>query len=600
MANFIKNIYNQYIRDRIDSVFEDNLPKTQPDTSKGLTQEEIDQFYAFPTDVTNTYVNFNTIFESKRQRIAFYRDMANFPEISDSLDYICDESVVQNMEGDFLEIEFDSIVPKNVQKRIRRQFDYLCKEVFQNEDKLWELYRKWIVDGELFLELVLSPSGKNIQAIKVLPSYTMLPIYQGNQVDHYEQYIANGDALKSGSTYVNTTLEADKKFKTNEILYVNYGKFGKNNIDVLGYLDSSIRPYNQLKNMEDSLVVYRLTRATERRIFNIATGQMTKPKAEEYIQKLIQKHRNKAGYDSATGALSTTRNIMSLTEDFWFAKDASGKGTDVTTLPGGMNIGEITDVEYFLKKLYKTLKLPPSRWQNTPQYTSTTEIGRDEIKFANFVKRLQTKFKKVFTESLLLQMKLNEFETRWVDSSLFNIRMIPATYVQKDKEMDMRKKQIEAMRDIADYIIAEGNDKGLFAKEFAMKKFVGLTDDDFLLNDKLIEKQELEEKIEKDNVEKIKGTENPDEPPPENSGDNSGTDEVDPETGKVIKKGSEEVPEEPIKEESVEYNIANKSVKNKLANMERYKNNFKIFSKLPEYMQKEVNDSLNNREVING
>jgi hypothetical protein len=596
MANFLANLYNQYIRQRVSDVFEDNKPPIVPDTSTGLTQEQIDQYYSNPSEINNTYVNFNTIFEGKRQRIAFYRDMSNFPEISDSLDYICDESVVQNMEGDFLEIEFDSSVPKNVQKRIRRQFDYLCSEIFQNEDKLWEMYRKWLVDGEMYLEIVLTPTGKSIQAIKLLPSYTMVPKYDGDKIVGYEQYIANSDALKSGSGYVHSSIaEPDRKFDSNQILYVNYGKYGKNNLDILGYLDSSIRPYNQLKNMEDSLVVYRLTRATERRVFNIAVGKMQKGKAEQYIQNLINKHKNKTGYDSATGALQTSRNIMALTEDFWFAKDETGKGTEVSNLAGGMNIGEISDVEYFLKKLYKTLKLPPSRWQNTPQYTSTTEIGRDEIKFANFVKRLQTKFKKIFTESLLFQMRIQDFEKRWIDPDLFNIRMIPATYLQKDKELDMRKKQLESIQTVAEYIISEGNDKGMFAFEFAMKKFVGLTDDDFALNDKMIEIQQLKAKIEKDNVEKIKGTESPEE----NVGDNpEEVTDINPETGKPIakkdsEKAPEETPEEPVKEESVKYPTKKKSIKDKLSNLDRYKKNFKILNSVDAYMTDSDNSNLN-------
>lgn len=603
MGNFLSDLYHKYISGRTEETFTNNLPKTVPDTSKGVTQEDIDQG-TYTNGFSNTYVNFNVVFEGKRQRIAFYRDMSNFSEISDSLDYICDESVVQNLDGDFLEIEFDSLVPKNVQKRIKRQLEYLSTEVFHTEDKLWELYRKWLVDGEIYLEVVLNPNQKSIQTVKLLPSYTMTPKYEGDKITEFNQYIVNADALKNGASYA-VSDDADRKFKPNQILYSNYGKYGRNNLDPLGYLDASIKPYNQLKSMEDSLVVYRLTRATERRVFNVATGRMAKGKAEEYIKRLISKHKSKMGYDSATGALQTTHNIMSLTEDFWFGKDETGKGTEVSTLAGGMNIGEIKDVEYFLTKLYKTLKLPPSRWQSTPQYTSSTEIGRDEIKFTNFVKRLQTKFKKIFTESLLLQMKLQGFESRWIDESLFTIKMIPATYVQKDKELEMRKKQIEAMRDIAEYMIAEGNDKGYFAPEFALKKFVGLTDEDMILNDRLKEKYETDKKIENDNVKTAKGGEEE----PVNPETDTVTD-IDPETGKVKKapennkenapeEKPEETPEEPVKEESVNHK-AKKSVKDKLANLERYNRNFKILNGVQDYMLKDNNENLNTSEVLNG
>jgi hypothetical protein len=296
------------------------------------------------------YITFNEIINGKKERIKKYREMALFPEISDALDNICDDAIVQNDSGEIvsLNIEEEKFKAKDI-KKIKEVNEKVISNIIKFNKNGWNLFRKFLVDGELFLEKVLASDKKHIQALKIIPAFTIIPIYENGIITKY-LYSKTGDFQEKEKVYL----------QKNQVIYIHFeGQPGKDLAEVFGYLQSAIRPYNQLRNMEDCLVIYRLARSTERRVFNVEVGNMPTGKVNAFLEKQKFLFKKNVSYDPSNGYVNSNANVNSLTEDFWFAS-REGKGSRVETLQSGMNLGEIKDVEYFLKKLYKTLKLPKS------------------------------------------------------------------------------------------------------------------------------------------------------------------------------------------------------------------------------------------------
>ncbi len=336
LKNPLSGIFN---RNQVDTSLEDQA------MSLGKSQQELDQISQMgPGELysVHTKTTFQDTFNTKASRISFYRQMSLFPEISDALDHISDDGIIDNGDGQIITLDFhepDKKLPKGIQKKVIKEFNFLINNVFKIKDQGWDLFRKFLIEGELYLEVILNKNKKTISALKILPAFTMVPVYEGNVIVKYAQVGIKND--KGGVE--------EKFFEPNQVLYINWGQYGINHLDIRGFLESSIRPYNQLKNMEDSVVIYRLVRAPERRIWNIATGKLPKGKAEEYIKKLISKYKKRINYNSQTGEIDTSQSVQALTEDFWFAKPEEGQGTTVDTLTSNLQLGEIEDVKYFMR-----------------------------------------------------------------------------------------------------------------------------------------------------------------------------------------------------------------------------------------------------------
>ncbi|MEM4260888.1 MAG: portal protein [Candidatus Woesearchaeota archaeon] len=479
MSNFINKFMNKFseifnklrIEDSVQEVIKNSVGKSQEDFDTSDWSERGDLLYS--------NISFYDVFNSKKERVAFYRQMSNFPEISDALDYICDDSIVEGVDGKILNLNIINEVPKNIEKEIRKHFDYLTNFIFNIKEKGWDLYRRWLVDGELYLEVILDNFKKKIIGFKILPCYSMTPLYKGNVIIKYMQ------------TDVISTNNKEIYFEPNQVLYSNYGVYGKNFLDVRGYLEPAIRPYNQLRNMEDALVIYRLVRAPERRIFNIFTGKMTKGKAEEYIKNLMMKYKKRLNYNPETGNVDVTQNIQSLTEDFWFANSSDGK-SEVIPLNSGMTLGEIEDINYFLKKLYKTLKLPSSRWMDQSSIYSSGKIGeitREEIKFSNFISRLQRRFKQIFIDALLFQLRLNNIDEKYLNKKLYDIQFEKADYFSEYKQRENIDTMVNTLNTVSQFIITPENKNGLFSREFLFKNILLMDENKYKENEDLIKKE---------------------------------------------------------------------------------------------------------------
>jgi len=455
---------------------------------KSVGKSAVDNSQAADSNVNQ--ISFLDSFMNKKDRIRKYREMSFYPEISDALDNVCDEAIVENDDGSIIELKIKKEFTKKNQNTVNKEFDYLYHNVFKMNERGWDLFFKWLTEGELYLEVVLDDKKKQIAGLKLLPSFTMYPIYKGN--------IINGFMQIKGTD--KTGIQKHIPFESNQILYSNYGRYGKDLIDVRGYLEASIKTYNQLKTLEDSLVIYRLVRAPERRVFNVYTGRMTKGKAEEYIKKLIRNYKKKTTYNSDNGEVSSAVNTQALTEDFWFAKNEQGSGSTVESLQGGVNLGELDDVIYFLKKLYKTLKLPRTRWEENSVYNpgKAGEVTREEVKFARFISRMQNRFKNIFIEALLLQLKLKGFDKKLLTRRNFDIEFTKSNLFKEFKELDLAEARLGLWSSISSYVWTPENIDGVFSLEYAQKNFFRMSDEEFKENMKLLEKEKKKAKEEEE------------------------------------------------------------------------------------------------------
>ena len=505
--------------------------KQQVNNSQGYSQEQIDFGYQSYMNYgvggdDNNYgqssisIQFEQYFRVKSQRIFKYREMSYYPVINDSLDMISDEAIVEDSNGDYFSLVIKEEIPEHIEEQIRDYWDYLINDVFCVKDTLWELFRRCLVDGELYLELILNAEGTMIIDFKVLPPYTMTPVFDDNsEISGYIQtpnYMygsgatgvmgQNDESSDKSSGYNNSTYNdndglggnEEVRFDKDQVVYVNYGETGRNKLDVRGFLDSSIRTYNQLKYLEDAVVVYRIVRAPERRIWNVAVGRMPTGKANEYVKGLVQRYRKNVFYDPSTGAMDSSRNFQAMTEDFWFAKNENGDGTSVDTLAGGQNLGEITDLLYFEKLLHQNMKIPSSRWNSggdsaADSYTSgkSGEITREEIKFSRFVDRLRKRFGTFIMDAFVTLLRLqDDVNDRYADANLYNIKFTESNLWRQYKELEILEARLGILGAIDTYIYKpEENENAPFSMEFVLRNWFQMSDEDYNKNKELRDKE---------------------------------------------------------------------------------------------------------------
>lgn len=442
---------------------------------------------------------FRSTFANKAQKLATYKEMSFFPEIVDALSVICDEAITPDENGKFVKLKILKEIPGREEKHIRKTFDYICNEVLKFDQRGWELFRTWIIDSELFIEKVLNDTGTKIIGMKVLPSSTMYPVYDGNIIKYFVQ------TTKKVSNYnvgMQTTYET--KFEPEQICYVNYGQYGINVLDVRGYLEPSIRTWNQLRNLEDALIIYRLVRAPERRLWNVEMDRMPRGKQEEALRNIINRYKKEFTYNTDSGYVDSKKLFQALTNDIWFAK-SEGRGTDVQVLQSGMNLGEIEDVNYFLRKMYKTLQIPRSRWEDTLNTVASNmapgEITREEVKFSRFVGRLRNRFKKVFLDLLTTQLRLsNNIDQKYTRESLFDIEYCEENQFAEQKHLMNLKSRLEVMQMASADIASKDNPNGLWPKQYVMQEIWGLSEQEYQEMQNLIKEEIAEQEANGDST----------------------------------------------------------------------------------------------------
>jgi len=388
------------------------------------------------------YLDVEGVFKTEYDLIRRYREMALHPEVDSAVEDIICEAIVSDLNDSPIEIELSNLqVSDKVKDIIRSEFQYI-KEMLDFDKKAHEIFRNWYIDGRIYYHKVID-LAKPEEGIKELRYIDALKIKyvreQKKKNGENLNAVLNGSAVDNspekydfpgineyfiytpgsnqnnqyGSVAVTSQQRDSVKIAKDAIAYCTSGLVDRNKHTVLSYLHKAIKALNQLRMIEDSLVIYRLSRAPERRIFYIDVGNLPKVKAEQYLREVMSRYRNKLTYDASTGEIRDDKKYMSMMEDFWLPRREGGRGTEITTLPGGQNLGELTDVEYFQKKLYRSLGVPESRMNidNGFSLGRSSEILRDELKFTKFVGRMRKRFSNLFHDILRTQLILKNVIT---------------------------------------------------------------------------------------------------------------------------------------------------------------------------------------------
>ena len=394
---------------------EEELKKSAPSPVAPTNEDGATSFIA--GGYHGTYVDLDGNFKTEYDMVVKYRMMAMHPEVDSAIEDILQESIVTDQNDSPVQIDLANLdVSDSVKEMIRTEFDYI-KNLIGFDTKAHEMFRRWYIDGRLYYHKVidLKRPQDGILELRYVDPQKIKKVRQINKVPKTADQFQSLDYGKVDEYFIynpkglrNTSANSGIKIAKDAITYVTSGILDTNKNIVLSYLHKAIKVLNQLMMIEDSLVIYRISRAPERRIFYIDVGNLPKVKAEQYLREVMSRYRNKLVYDANTGEIRDDRKYMSMLEDFWLPRREGGRGTEITTLPGGQNLGELTDIQYFQTKLYKALNVPAGRLDSESTFNigRSSEIMRDELKFTKFVGKLRKKFSEMFQDILKTQLIL--------------------------------------------------------------------------------------------------------------------------------------------------------------------------------------------------
>ena len=365
-----------------------------------------------------TYVDLDGTAKNEVELISRYREMAMQPEIESAIDDIVNEAIVQDDDGKNIEIVLDDLKqPDKIKKAIKEEFNTILRLLNYN-NMGQDIFRRYYVDGKLLYHVIIDRENPQlgVKELRYVDPRKMRKIREVKKqkdertgievMSTVNEYYIYNDKVTTGTS--SSYGPVGTRVTTDSVISVVSGLMDSRRAVVLSYLHKAIKPLNQLRMIEDATVIYRISRAPERRIFYIDVGNLPKLKAEQYLRDIMVKYKNKLVYDANTGEVRDDRKFMSMMEDFWLPRREGGKGTEITTLPGGQNLGELEDVKYFEKKLYKSLNVPISRLEPNQGFSigRVAEVTRDELKFSKFVDRLRAKFSEIFDQALRVQCVL--------------------------------------------------------------------------------------------------------------------------------------------------------------------------------------------------
>jgi hypothetical protein len=439
-----------------------------------------------------TYLEMDATAKSEAELITRYREASMYADCSTAIDEIVTEAIAAVDDEAPVQLNLTGVdLPDNIKKAMQDQFNTIIRLLGFNI-KGFDIFRRWYVDGRIYYQKIIDEKNpkRGIIELRQIDPRKIRKVReikkdkdQKTGVDLIksieEFFIYNEKGINYQPNYSTSTPGANQglKISLDSISYIPSGLNDSEKNVVLSYLHKAIKPVNQLKMMEDALVIYRLSRAPERRIFYIDVGNLPKLKAEQYLKDIMARYRNKIVYDSATGEIRDDRKFMSMLEDFWLPRREGGRGTEITTLPGGENLGQIDDINYFQNKLYQALNVPLSRMQ--PQqgisFGRATEITRDELKFAKFVGRLRKKFSQLFNDILKTQLILTGVITEqdWVElKENIQYKFAQDQYFEEMKEAENLRNRIDLVNQMQPFIGT------YFSKEYIMKSILRFTDEE--------------------------------------------------------------------------------------------------------------------------
>jgi hypothetical protein len=418
----------------------------------------------------------------KGRRLMDYRVMAAFSEVADALDEICDEFINKDENGEIVKLRFiDSDLSEPQKEKVRREFQKYIG-FFDFENKGWEYIRQLLVDAEIYWEHIIHKKypKEGILGVITIPSEIIDPVFENVQNVVVKGYLLRKpiyDAKNPGKVAKTELIPMDM----NQVTYINSGIWNENKNLRLPFIENARRAYRQLSLIEDAIVIYRLVRAPERLVFNVDVGNMAPPKAEAYLRKLMTNYWSKRTYDANQGATVQKFNPQSMLDSFWFAKRAGSEGTSVTQLAGGSNLGELTDLMYFVKKLYKSLKVPASRLNPEEQFKDGADILREELKFARFVIRQQQRFAGGLKNGFIAHLKLKGIyeEIRLRDTQIDLHFNVPTNFyeLRENQKFQLKAENFNTITQ-SDFV----------SKTYAQKRYLGWADSDVMANREFLRK----------------------------------------------------------------------------------------------------------------
>jgi hypothetical protein len=465
-----------------------------------------------------SYVDIEGVYKNENELIRRYRSMSLYPECDSAIEDIVNEAIVADTNDSPVSIELSNLrASEGIKKKVREEFKRIL-ELLDFDKKAHEIFRNWYIDGRLYYNKVIDQKNPTagIQELRYIDASKMRYVRQVKKPKNGNNPLSNGRREDpatydfpeieeffvyspggSGSTggYNTGTMSmggASKgiKMTRDSITYCTSGLVDRNKGSTLSWLHKSIKPLNQLMMIEDSLVIYRMSRAPERRIFYIDVGNLPKVKAEQYLRDVMMRYRNKLVYDANTGEVRDDKKFMSMMEDFWLPRREGGRGTEITTLPGGQNLGEITDVNYFQKKLYRSLNVPETRIQGETGFSMgrSSEILRDEIKFSKFVGRMRKRFSDMFSDMLRTQLILKNIITPedWtMMSDHIQYDFLYDNHFAELKEAELTTERVNLAQLVEPYV------GKYYSNDYVRRNVLRQSDDEIIEQDKLIE-QEIE------------------------------------------------------------------------------------------------------------
>ena len=458
-----------------------------------------------------SYVDIEGVYRTEFDLIKRYREMALQPECDSAIEDIVSEALVSDTNDSPVEIELSNLnASDGIKKRIREEFKAV-KDLLDFDKKAHEIYRNWYIDGRLYYHKVidLKKPEEGIVELRYVDSMKMRYVRQqkkpkndirianinnDNPMEYefpeIEEYFIYSPKSSYPSQMPSAMTGGNKgiKFTRDSVAYCTSGLVDRNKGSTLSYLHKAIKAVNQLRMIEDSLVIYRLSRAPERRIFYIDVGNLPKVKAEQYLRDVMMRYRNKLVYDANTGEIRDDKKYMSMLEDFWLPRREGGRGTEITTLPGGQNLGEITDIKYFQEKLYKALNVPVSRIGGDGGFNlgRSSEILRDEVKFSKFVGRLRKRFSNLFNDILKTQLLLKNVITPedWdIMSEHIQYDFLYDNHFAELKDSELMAERLTMVASAEPYV------GRYFSQDYLRRKILRQTDEEIIEQDKLMKKE---------------------------------------------------------------------------------------------------------------
>ena len=461
-----------------------------------------------------SYVDIEGVYRTEFDLIKRYREMALHPECDSAIEDVVNEAIVSDTNDSPVQIDLDNLnASDGIKKKIRQEFKYIL-ELLDFDKKSHEIYRNWYVDGRLYYHKVIDLKNPEagIQELRYIDALKMRYVRQAVKKEDNKYNVSNRNidnpmdydfpkieeyfiyepkmTYPTGSPSPGTLGGSNSgvRMTKDSITYCTSGLVDRNKGSTLSYLHKAIKALNQLRMIEDSLVIYRLSRAPERRIFYIDVGNLPKVKAEQYLRDVMMRYRNKLVYDANTGEVRDDKKFMSMLEDFWLPRREGGRGTEITTLPGGQNLGEITDINYFQEKLYRSLNVPVTRIGGDGGFNlgRSSEILRDEVKFSKFVSRLRRRFSYMFSDMLRTQLILKNIITpedwQQMDEHI-QYDFLYDNHFAELKDAELFNERLNMVQ------VAEPYIGKYFSQDYVRRKILRQTDIEIIEQDALIKKE---------------------------------------------------------------------------------------------------------------